>query len=179
VLSPSILDPGINPGDQFATSNSDIECFYFGDAGTISDPIWNQYAGNNVFQCGFNGPTVLNPAETFSFNVNYTASQNLPEGLTNRILIYDDNNFDPDSSLIEQTAEEEGDIYGLDSNSVAAAVYKIPVPVDTGTTTTTINTMATVEQLASTGDSSVTLTVAALLLIGGALCAKLLRWKLN
>jgi hypothetical protein len=179
VLSPSILDPGVNPGDQFATSNSDIECFYFGDAGTIGDPVWNQYAGNNVFQCGFNGPAVLNPAETFSFDVSYTASEDLPEGLTNRILIYDDNNFDPDSSLIEQVAEEEGDIYGLDSNSVAAAVYKIPVPVDTGTITTTTNTMATVEQLASTGDSSVTLTVVALLLIGGALCAKLLRWKLN
>jgi hypothetical protein len=176
VLSPSILDPGINPGDQFATSNSDIECFYFGDAGTIGDPVWNQYAGNNVFQCGFNGPTVLNPAETFSFDVSYTASQNLPEGLTNRILIYDDNNFDPDSSLIEQTAEEEGDIYGLDSNSVAAAVYKIPTPVDTNTTTSTVTP---VEQLASTGGDSAILMLPSLLLISGALCAKLLRWKLN
>jgi hypothetical protein len=176
VLSPSILDPGVNPGDQFATSNSDIECFYFGDAGTIGDPVWNQYAGNNVFQCGFNGPTVLNPAETFSFDVSYTASEDLPEGLTNRILIYDDNNFDPDSSLIEQVAEEEGDIYGLNSNSVAAAVYKIPTPVDTNTTTSTI---APVEQLASTGGDSAILMLPSLLLISGALCAKLLRWKLN
>jgi hypothetical protein len=176
VLSPSILDPGVNPGDQFATSNSDIECFYFGDAGTIGDPIWNQYAGNNVFRCGFNGPTVLNPAETFSFDVSYTASQNLPEGLTNRILIYDDNNFDPDSSLIEQIAEEEGDIYGLNSNSVAAAVYKIPTPVDTNTTTSTVTP---VEQLASTGGDSAILMLPSLLLISGALCAKLLRWKLN
>lgn len=178
VLSPSILDPGINPGDQFATSNSDIECFYFGDAGTIGDPIWNQYAGNNVFKCGFNGPTVLNPAETFSFDVSYTASEDLPEGLTNRILIYDDNNIDPDSSLIEQVAEEEGDIYGLNSNSVAAAVYKIPTPVDTNTSTTT-STVAPVEQLASTGGDSAILMLPSLLLISGALCAKLLRWKLN
>ena len=91
-------------------------------------------------------------------------------------MIYDDNNFDPDSSLIEQVAEEEGDIYGLNSNSVAAAVYKIPTPVDTNTTTSTI---APVEQLASTGGDSAILMLPSLLLISGALCAKLLRWKLN
>jgi hypothetical protein len=154
VLSPSILDPGVNPIDQFATSNPDIECFYFGDAGTISDPIWNQYVGNNVFQCGFNGPTVLNPAETFSFDVSYTASEDLPEGLTNRILIYDDNNFDPDSSLIEQIAEEEGDIYGLDSNSVAAAVYNIPEPL-----TPQNPIIASIANLAKTGSNTTPILV--------------------
>ena len=179
ILSPTILDPGINPGDQFPTSNAGIECEYFGNAGSIGDPIWNQYTGNNVFACGFNALTVLNPGETFSFNISYTASSDLPDGLTNRVLIYDENGFDPDSLLLSSIAEEDGDIYGLNSNSVASAIYKIPAPVDTGTNTNTTNTAAPAKELASTGDNYIILILSALLMISGALCAKLLRWKLN
>ena len=46
-------------------------------------------------------------------------------------------------------------------------------------TNTTTSTVTPVEQLASTGGDSAILMLPSLLLISGALCAKLLRWKLN
>lgn len=128
-LVPSILTVPAPPMGIFSTSNSNIQCTNFGDATSIGDPFWAQYAGNNVLQCGFVAPTSLSPGEVVTFDLAMITTTDFPDGLTYRVLVYDERNYDADSYVLNATADAEGDAYALALNSVSRTAYSKPFPV--------------------------------------------------
>jgi hypothetical protein len=111
------------PIGMFSTSNPNISCQNGGPAANYGDALL-QYANKNLIIC-----SILNdlPANSsIYFDIETTASIDLPDGTTNSVLIYDSARSDHDSDLISNAANANEDIFSLNINSVAKSVYNIP-----------------------------------------------------
>jgi LPXTG-motif cell wall-anchored protein len=155
-LFPTTLGTGVAPGSVLSTSNpSQFECVNMGGAETI-DQIWEKYAGNNLIVCGLLTNDPLLPGDSLSFNISFTASADLPDNFESKVLIYDDNEIDPDSEIISESAGNGEDFYALNLNSVSKNIYKLPVATETSTSTNASSvTSYLTSALANTGMNTI------------------------
>ncbi len=172
-LVPDVLLASAPFGQVLPVSNPDIECTNM--ASTIDiDSVWHQYPNSYVVVCGFTDNTNLNPGENVSFDISFTAGANLPDQTTLKMLIYDEHGADPDSDIIDDTANANGDFYGLSINNIGRAVYRIPAtPVDTSSGSNPVVPVTTVS-LASTGQNQLLYSLAAIaaMIVGVAFLVK-------
>ncbi len=113
-------------GQIFPVNNSNIECTNLSMTNDL-DSIWHQYQNSYVIVCGFTSITSINPSESISFDMSFTAGNDLGDKTTLRMLVFDEFGTDTDSDVIDDAANSGNDIYGLALNNVSSAIYNKPV----------------------------------------------------
>lgn len=113
-------------GQIFPVNNSNIECTNLSMTSDL-DSIWHQYQNSYVVVCGFTSLTSINPGESISFDMSFTAGSDLSDKTTLRMLVFDEFGADTDSEIIDNEASSGNDFYGLALNNISSAIYNKPI----------------------------------------------------